>query len=34
MLIRSGLLVQFHLADEIARNGSYQELLPDLDCWQ
>jgi reverse transcriptase-like protein len=34
MLIRSGLLAQFHLADEIDREGDNRAPLPGLDYWQ
>ena len=33
MVIRSGLLAQFRLADEIDRAGDPQAPLPGLECW-
>jgi len=33
MVIRSGLLTQFRLADEIDREGDPLTPLPELECW-
>ena len=34
MIIRSGLLAQFRLADEIDKEGDHREILPRLERWK